>query len=75
MRDFVRNYIIECSGKSISTFDMQRVYAQWVEDNINDKVQVNSLLGAIDWVNWKYVVGFNPQGDLNFETPNTLRAK
>jgi hypothetical protein len=36
---------------------------------------INKLLGEIDWNTWKYAVGSDPSGTLNFTTTNSMKAQ
>jgi hypothetical protein len=54
---------------------MQRLFAQFIEENFEDPDEVNELLGDISWNEWKYIAGTDPTGTLNFETTNSKRAQ
>ena len=74
MKKFITYYIESASLQSITSFDMQRLFAQFVESYFPDPDQINQLLGDINWSEWKYVTGTDPTDSLNFETTNSKRA-
>jgi leukotriene-A4 hydrolase len=74
MQKFIKYYIESASLQSITSFDMQRLFAQFVEEYFDDPDQINELLGDINWSDWKYVASTDPTGTLNFETTNSKRA-
>jgi hypothetical protein len=74
MQKFITYYIESASLQSITSFDMQRLFAQFIEDNFEDPDEVNKLLGNISWNEWKYEAGADPSGTLNFETTNSKKA-
>ena len=75
MQKFITYYIESASLQSITSFDMQRLFAQFIEDNFEDPDEVNELLGDISWNEWKYEAGSDPSGTLNFETTNSKKAQ
>ena len=74
MQKFITYYIESAALQSITSFDMQRLFAQFIESYYENPDEVNELLGDISWNDWKYVAGTDPTDTLNFETTNSKRA-
>jgi leukotriene-A4 hydrolase len=74
MQQFITYYINNNALKSISSFDMQRTFANFIATHYQDPEQINSILESIPWNEWKYLPGLDPSGTLNFTTTNSQRA-
>lgn len=75
MQQFIGAYVQYYKETSINSFDQQRALA-WALENSGEftSTQINHILGEIDWNTWKYAVGTDPSGTLNFNTTNQAKA-
>lgn len=50
-------------------------WAKWVEENIEDPVEINRILAATNWNTWIMESALPPEGTFDFSTPKGTEAE
>jgi leukotriene-A4 hydrolase len=72
---YLAYYINNNSWQSITSYDQQRAFSNFVQSYFPEPETINTFLENIPWNEWRFMVGPDPSGTLNFTTTNSVRAE